>query len=81
MLIPSQSLARRFSSSLRRSTPNGSWGIVQVQPTSRPPALLPQYPQRQLGDRSSSAYIKTRFNNPPTAVGGIREKNRLPVIC
>jgi hypothetical protein len=37
-----------------KNTPNGSWGIVQVQPTANWSEFL-EYPLRQLGDCSDPA--------------------------
>jgi hypothetical protein len=58
--IPPTAVGGWFKSNLQRSTnpnpqnpTNGSWWIVQVQPTTKALIQLPQSHQRQLVDRSS----------------------------
>jgi hypothetical protein len=78
--IPPTAVGGSFTRSLQtrpeysfRNTPNGSWGIVHAQPTNAAGVFFPQYPQRQLGDRSRAAYKRGRSilsAIPPTAVRG-----------
>jgi hypothetical protein len=52
---------------------NGSWWMVQVQPTKRNALRVTKSHQRQLVDSSSPAYKTQRTQSqqiPPTAVGG-----------
>ena len=53
--------------------PNGSWGIVQVQPTNNTPNLL--IPPTAVGGYFKSSlreHQRPELNDPPTTVGGIR---------
>jgi hypothetical protein len=56
--------------------PNGSWGIVKAQPSSvgSPKGLTLTIPQLPLGGFAAvpAAFCRLGFNDPPTAVGGIR---------
>jgi hypothetical protein len=71
----------RYAKPFHRNTPNGSWGIVQVQPTTHT-GEKPDAPRIQWlplfefirGASQSCAIVACRLglNDPPTAVGGIR---------
>src|SRR5262245_15357168 len=43
-----------------QNTPTGRLGIFQVQPTHADDARLSEYPNRQVGDLSDSAYTRGR---------------------
>src|SRR5262245_3910425 len=85
--IPPTAVGGLLKSSLHQrqwiflNPPDGSWGIVKVQPTVREQSHLSQpgrlnfnNPPTAVGgiQQYFSSLCRLNFNNPPTAVGGIQ---------
>ena len=63
------------------NTPNGSWGIIQIQPTGKRVITFWNTPSGSWGivlvqPRGLSLSPRPDLNHPPAAAGGIREDLR-----